>query len=63
MTDSATMIQRAFQLAREGTVRSVADIRRTLKTEQYDNIDAYISGSLAKQLNAEITKRLSILRE
>lgn len=57
------MIQRAFQLAREGTVRSVADIRRTLKTEQYDNIDAYISGSLAKQLNAEITKRLSILRE
>ena len=57
------MIQRAFKLAREGTVRSVEDIRRTLKAEQYDNIDAYISGSLAKQLQAEIAKRLSAARE
>ena len=54
---SRATIERAFQLARESSCRSVDDIRRTLKTEQFDGVDAHITGSLVKQLKAEIAKR------
>ena len=52
--------ERALELARTGTVRSIADIRRTLKKEGCDGVDAYLSSdSLKRQLKAAIADRLT----
>ena len=59
MSRPPSTIERAFQIAREGSCRSVDDIRKTLKAEGFDSIDAYVSGSIVKQLKAEIVKRLA----
>lgn len=53
------MIERAFELARTSSCRTVDDIRRKLKTERYDGVDAHVSGSLSKQLKTELGLRLS----
>ena len=50
MTTSTTL-ERAFELARSGSCASVQDIRRRLKSEGYDQVEAHLSGpSLGKQL-------------
>lgn len=52
-----TIIERAFQLAREGRCRSVTDIKRTLKAERFDGVDAHLSGSsIAQQLKTAMQK-------
>jgi hypothetical protein len=57
MATDLSVIERAFQLAREGRCTSVAQVRQTLKAERFDAVDAHVSGpSLMKQLNAEIAK-------
>jgi hypothetical protein len=38
------IIERAFELAREGRCTSVEDIRRTLSAEHYGQVDAHMSG-------------------
>jgi hypothetical protein len=46
-----TTVERAFELARSGSCASVQDIRRRLKSEGYDQVEAHLSGpSLGKQL-------------
>jgi hypothetical protein len=52
-------IERALELARSGTVRSVEEIRRTLKKEGRDGVDAHLAGdAFRKQLKAAIDERI-----
>jgi hypothetical protein len=46
-----TTVERAFELARSGSCASVQDIRRQLKSEGHDQVEAHLAGpSLGKQL-------------
>jgi hypothetical protein len=57
MTQKSTL-ERALELARQSTCRSVEEIRRTLKTEGYSNIEQHLAGaSIKKQLTAAISTR------
>ena len=48
-----TTLERAFELARSGSCASVNDIRRQLKAERYDQVEAHLSGSsISRQLRA-----------
>ncbi|MEO7239907.1 MAG: hypothetical protein ABIW16_00745 [Sphingomicrobium sp.] len=50
MSDPTTL-ERAFALARSGECINVEDIRRRLRTEHHDSVDAHLSGpSVRKQL-------------
>ena len=49
-------VERAFELARAGQCRSVADIRRKLSSERFEGVDAHLNGAaIKKQLQAAIT--------
>jgi Fe-S cluster assembly iron-binding protein IscA len=51
--------ERALQMAKSGTEQSVEDIRRTLKKEGCDGVEAYLSSeSFRKQLKTAIGERL-----
>ena len=48
-----TTLERAFILARSGECAGLDDIRRALKRERYDQVEAHLSGhSIGKQLRA-----------
>lgn len=50
-----TTLERAFALAEAGSCRTVTDIRTQLKREQFDSVDAHLSGSsIQKQLKIRI---------
>ena len=52
-------VERARDLARSGTVRSIDDIRRTLKREGCDGVDSHLqSETFKKQLRALIAERI-----
>jgi len=56
MNDKSTA-QRAFELARGGTCRSVEDIRRKLTEENYESVSAHLSGpTIIRQLRAAIAE-------
>ena len=59
MTDTRiTTIERAFQLARGGACRSIADIRSQLSAEGYDGVHSHLDGmSIKRQLNDALTAR------
>lgn len=42
-------VERAYQLARSGTCRSVEDIRRQLTSERYESVQAHLSGASIKR--------------
>lgn len=47
------MLERAFVLARSGEYATVADIRRRLRAERFEQVDAHLAApSLARQLRA-----------
>ena len=49
--NGATTLERAFALARSGDCANVEDIRRRLRSERHESIDAHLSGpSVRKQL-------------
>ena len=53
-------VARAFELAKEGTCRSLTEIRRRLKEEGYGNTEAHLAGSsIRKQLMALLKDRSS----
>lgn len=55
MASPATTVERAFELARGGVCLNMDDLRRTLKAEKYEGIDAHLgSGSLSRQLRSLI---------
>ena len=46
-----TTLERAFALARSGSCATVQEIRKRLKSEGFDQVDAHLAGpALAKQL-------------
>lgn len=48
-------IERAFELARSGSVRSVDDIRRKLKSERFEQVEVQLAGgAINKQLKGLI---------
>ena len=52
-----TTLERAFELARSGSCASVNDIRRQLKVERFDQVEAHLSGSaISRQLRALCTE-------
>ena len=52
-------VERALELARSGTVRTIDDIRRTLKSEGCDGVDSHLHGeTFKKQLKALIAERI-----
>jgi hypothetical protein len=56
---TVSAVERALDLARSGTVRSVDDIRRTLKKEGCDGVDSHLaSHNFKKQLRAAINERI-----
>lgn len=58
MSHEPSIIERAFQLARGGTCRTIEDIRRALGKEGFAAAASHVSGpSLIKQLKAEMVKR------
>jgi hypothetical protein len=57
MSQGPSVIERAFELARGGSCRSIPDIRRALRDGGYESVEAHLAGSsLMKQLNAELGK-------
>ena len=49
-------VERAYQLARSGTCRSVEEIRLTLMRERYDAVQAHLSGPSIKKDLARLCK-------
>ena len=53
-----TTIERAFQLVKAGTCRSISDIRNQLSAEGYDGVQGHLDGmSIKRQLNAALAAR------
>jgi hypothetical protein len=51
MATTQTIIERAFELAKSGTVQNVVALRCQLKVERFNSVDAHLaSASLSKQL-------------
>ena len=46
------VVERAFEIARSGSVADISELRAMLKLERHENIDAHLSSSpsLARQL-------------
>jgi hypothetical protein len=44
-----SIVERAFELARERQCRSLDDIRRKLVAERYSNVDAHLDGKMIKK--------------
>ena len=57
-----TTLERAFEIAENGEVSTVNEIRARLKKEQMDSVDAHLAGqSIQKQLRARLAQaKLSI---
>lgn len=57
MTERTT-IERALELADSGSCRSMTDIRRKLRDERFENIDAHLGGAtLKRQLMTKLKAR------
>lgn len=55
MQNGRSTVERAFELARGGQCRSIADVRRKLSSERYDAVDAHLGGpAIKKQLQTAI---------
>ena len=52
MEPTKPIIERAFELARAGSCRSVNDIRQTLRREGYEGVHAHLHGTT---INRQIT--------
>lgn len=52
---SGNLVERAFELAKSGRVRSLDDIRRTLTGEGFTHVESHLAGrSLRRQLKGLI---------
>jgi hypothetical protein len=52
------IFERAFELARSGQCRSMDEMRRKLKAEQFENVDGHLSGGTIKRQLADAMKML-----
>lgn len=56
--DGMSTLERAFELARAGACHSMADIRRQLVIERYENIRDHLHGpTIQRQLKAAMAER------
>jgi len=54
-------IERAFELARSGSCRSIEEIAHRLKQEQAENVDAHLGGtSIRKDLRQACAERRAV---
>ena len=53
-------IERAFAIAREGKIHTMDSLKRALRAERYDNVDAHLSGG---QIKAQLVKLMASARE
>jgi hypothetical protein len=49
MVMAPLIFERAFELARSGSCRSVEDVRKRLVAEKYELVDAHLSGPLIRR--------------
>ena len=64
MSNKTSIVERAFQLAQDGTCRTTEDIRRKLTAEGFDSVNSHLaSRSLAKQLRSMMQARQEDSRE
>ncbi len=49
MNSTPSTLERAFELARSGSCRSVEDVRKRLVAEKYELVDAHLSGPLIRR--------------
>ncbi|MGN6278937.1 MAG: hypothetical protein ACTHM8_09475 [Sphingomonas sp.] len=57
MTGERTTIERAIELAKSGSCATINDIRKALRAERFDAVDANLSGHFTKhQLNGLINE-------
>jgi hypothetical protein len=50
-TGNPSVVERAFQLARDGKCHNMDELRATLKAERYESIDNHLAGpSIRRQL-------------
>lgn len=53
MTSADNTVERAFELARSGTCKTILEIRSQLKRERYGSVDSHLEGPvLRRQLTA-----------
>lgn len=63
MSNGST-VQSAFELARSGDCSGVEDIRRLLKRDRHDQVDAHLSSpSLNRQLRDLCTEAMLLRRD
>jgi hypothetical protein len=56
--DGKTTVERAFELARSGSCKSVSEIKRRLTTERYENVGSHLAGgSIGRQLKGLLDAR------
>ncbi|HEX8527686.1 hypothetical protein [Allosphingosinicella sp.] len=55
-------IERAFELARSGSYRTIDEIARRLKQEQLDNVDAHLGGTSIRKELRQICAEMRSLR-
>ena len=53
-----TTVERAFELARNGSCRSMDDIRRRLKSERFDGVEGHLAGGGIKRQLVDAMKML-----
>ncbi|HEU0067008.1 MAG TPA: hypothetical protein VFQ57_07190 [Sphingomonas sp.] len=59
MYNGQSTLERAFELARTGTCRTIDDIRRQLTREGFELVHAHVSGGMVtRQLKDLMTKRM-----
>lgn len=58
MTNQKSVVERAFELARDGKCQNMREIKTTLKKEQFSNVTDYLSGpSIKRQISMVIRQR------
>jgi hypothetical protein len=54
--ERSSIVERAFELAREGNCASIEHIRRRLSAELYSNVDSHLSAPALRKQLAELLR-------
>ena len=67
MTDPSrralSTVERAYELARSGTCRSIDDIHRALTAERYESVQAHLAGPSIKRDLLALCRKAAIAEE
>jgi hypothetical protein len=59
MINDKSTIERAMELARDGTCRTMDDLRGRLRQEHYENVSGYLMGATIKKQLVALMKASS----